>query len=813
MPGRDVYDRDRRRHEAEHDVGRRPYPAPAPDARDTFLAYSGAGHVPTGPADDHGPELDLWKYVHGIRRRWPLILVCILVGVAYALVRFALTPKMYESKTTIQIERKRLSLMALGQAGWLEDWWNMEYYPTQYRLLRSRGMAERVVLNLRLHQDPSFNPRAASLVPGGGSEQAEVDSSTELAHLAEKVRAGLDVRPIEDTQLVDLVYRARSPELAARIANGYAEVFIEWGIETRSSTVGQASSFLAAQIGTLRREIEERRKQLNAFTAESDQTLDPDGQALVDRRQTLEQNLNSVLAERISREARYRELLAQDPETVANAAAGGRVDQLRSELFSLESEYRSKLDTYTEDWPEMVSLQQEITRKRSELQQLVQDVYEETVAEARAQLQQSRRETGGIREELDRLNAEAQTYNSETLEYENLKTLINTRRELLTELVKRQSETEVASRMQGSQESNVRIVERAVVPRSPYAPVLQGDLVKALLLALMVGTGAIVLLEYFDRTLKGPEELESLLGLPTLAVIPDIDDEGGGGFLGRYRRGYGYGYGYSYGYSYGYGRPSSASKKNAKKKRGKPRIGDGDDEEQIELLPHHRPRLAVSEAYRSLRTALLLSTADELRVVSLTSAVPGEGKTATTTNLATVVAQLGRRVLIIDGDLRRPRMHKIFRTSNRFGLVNYLTGRAEIESLVFETKVPNLFLCPSGPIPPNPSELLASDRMETFVAAMRERFDFVLIDCPPALPVADAVIVGTMADAVLLCARAGVLIRDDAKLCRERLSYADLRLVGAVLNRYRTTPGRYNKQKYRYYGTYEEAKRPASSAA
>ncbi|MEM7583292.1 MAG: CpsD/CapB family tyrosine-protein kinase [Acidobacteriota bacterium] len=218
----------------------------------------------------------------------------------------------------------------------------------------------------------------------------------------------------------------------------------------------------------------------------------------------------------------------------------------------------------------------------------------------------------------------------------------------------------------------------------------------------------------------------------------------------------------------------------------------------------------MCEAYRSLRTALLLSSADELKVVAVTSAEPGEGKTATTCNMGVVFAQLGRRVLVLDADLRRPRMHKVFKISNRLGVVNYLTGKVDIESLFIDTGVPNLYACPSGPIPPNPSELLASDRMREFLAAIRARFDFVLIDTPPALPVADAVILGPLTDGLVICARAGVLVRDDAKLCRERLRYAELKIFGTVLNRYRTSPTGYNRR-YQYYGVYEEKSEPSKT--
>ena len=758
--------------------------------QDPFRGLVGGGGSAAGPTED---SVDLTKYIMAVRRRWLLLLAICLVAGGYAVLRYSLTEKIFRATTTIQIERKRLSLLALGQAGWLEDWWNLEYYPTQYRLLRSRGMAERVVLNLRLHEDPSFNSRAASVVPDDNVDTP--DSSTELAALALRVQRGLSVTPIKDTQLVELSYESGSPDLAARIANGYADVFIEWGIENRTTTVGKASSFLSAQIATLRDEIEERQKQLNAYAGDSEFALDPGGEALIERRQSLESQYNRVVAERIGKEATYRELQSRPADVLDRDDAV--VADLKSQIILLESEYRTKLDTYTPEWPEMVSLKDTINDKKEQLANLQSEVHRDALADAFAELQKARREEQALEDELAKIASDARTQNSAALEYINQTTYINTRKDLLAGLVKRQSETEVASRVQTSQESNVRVVDRAIVPGAPFAPSLRADLTTALLLGLIFSTGLVVLLEYLDRTVKSPEELESLLGVPTLAVIPDIDESRrGAAYRIRYGRSK---YSYNYGYGYGYGTNQEKS-------------GSDPEGNRIELLPHRSPRLAVSEAYRSLRTALLLSSADEMRMVALTSAEPGEGKTATTANLAVVMAQLGRRVLIIDADLRRPRMHKLFRISNRMGLVNYLTANVDVSAISFETEVPNLSICPSGPIPPNPSELLASDRMKQLLEGLRRTFDFILIDTPPILPVADAIILGAMADGVIVCARTGALVREDAKFCRERLAYSELKTIGAVLNRYSAGKGGYQR-KYRYYGVYEEPRQGARNSA
>ncbi|HET9226537.1 MAG TPA: polysaccharide biosynthesis tyrosine autokinase, partial [Thermoanaerobaculia bacterium] len=301
----------------------------------------------------------------------------------------------------------------------------------------------------------------------------------------------------------------------------------------------------------------------------------------------------------------------------------------------------------------------------------------------------------------------------------------------------------------------------------------------------------VLLLEYLDRTVKNAEQIERLLGLPALAVIPDITDNGSS--YGGYRSGL-YGYG-------GGGRAEGKGKGSRRWLEKKKTDAPG----RIELVPHEGPRLAVSEAYRSLRTALLLSSAHELRVVAVTSAVASEGKSATATNLAVVMAQLGRRVLIVDADLRKPRLHEVLQVSNRAGLVSYLTGGADFEGVVRNTAVQNLWVIPSGPIPPNPSELLASDRMEELVRLTRSRFDFVVIDTPPILPVTDAALVGTRVDGVTLCLRAGKVTRDEARTCLDRLKLSGIKVLGVVLNRHTTAQGGYSGRRYQMYETYGSA--------
>lgn len=751
-------------------------------------------------------EFHLSEYLAILRKHWRLIAAIGGLCVVVAIVQYLITPKQYRAATVIQIERRSLTAVSGNSNPWLENYWNMEFYPTQYRLLASRGLAERVARGLGLQDDPHFGGgRTKSLSSAAAEDQAA------LGAIGGRLLGGLQVEPVKGTQLVEISYVSEDPELAARIANGFADSFIDWGIEERSTTAGKASTFLGSQIEALKQEIQDKSTQLEAYSRRADiVTLDPASNVTLQRLGSLNTDYAKAVSERIDREARYNELQSGSEETVADALSGGLVGTQRGELLKLEQEYADKLTTYKPEWPAMVELKSRIDRARKSMQQLITETVASAREKARGEYQTALRREQSLQQELEKIKSENLQLNSAAVEYNNLKLEVSTRRALLDDLMRRQSETGLSSRLQATRESNIRVVDRAMVPGGPFRPSLQNSLKYGVGLGLVLGIGCALLIEFLDRTIKTPEQVERTLGLPVLAVIPDVGTEGS----------YGYGYSYVYGYGERPGPVVAAAAKLKGKKRGAAPRPEGEREHpssdtQIELIPHLRPQLAVAEAYRALRTALLLSSADELKVVAITSAHSGEGKTVTTANLAVVMAQLGKKVLLVDADLRRPRLHKIFQLSNRVGLVSYLTGTADPSKVFFETQVPKLFLCPSGPTPPNPSELLASERMRSFLAGGRNHFDIVLIDSPPVLVVTDATVAGAAADGVVLCLRAGRVLRPEARTVRDRLRIADVKLLGVVLNFHRAPKGRYGSAySHYYYQAYgERSDAPASGSA
>lgn len=754
---------------------------------------------PRGLSETAGSETHLVDYLQQLRRHWKLVVLLTVVSVLGATILYVITPKEYRATARIQIERQTVSPLSSSQNAWIENLWNMEFYPTQYTLLESRGLAERVVVDLDLADDPHFNPGGRALVAPeaeGDSDPEEVDQRV-LGQMAQRLRSGLQVNPVRNTQLVDVVYTSSSPQFAARVANGFAEAFIDWGISSRQNTVGWASSFLESQIESLKQEIQEKEARLRDFSRASDIVLDRDSNVVLKQLQSFNQDYIAAKARRIEAEARYRELLETPRQEVADRYSDGTVSELMREQRSLEREYRTKLQTYKPDWPEMVELRARIEEGEENLQKVIAEQVDNAKETAYAEYQTALRREQALQEELDVQKGQLLDQSSDAVELTNLQVEIATSRDLMDQLLRQQSETEVAARLQSSRESNIRVVDRALVPGSAFRPSLRQNLGMGLGVGLLLGLGAVFLIEYMDRSLKTPEDVERHLRVPSLAVIPDVDARG------RPGRAPAYGYGRAYGAVQKRRRPGIV--RRTAKGRGEVSL-DG-----IEKVPHDHPRLSVSEAYRALRTALMLSSARELQVVTVTSAGSGEGKTATSTNLAVVMAQLGRRVLLMDGDLRKPRLHQVFQVSNRTGLVNVLAGGEDPATVLLQTDVPNLHLIPAGPMPPNPSELLSSERMQELLRRARSRFDLVVIDTPPVLAVTDATVIGSTSDGVVLCLRAGKVVRHDAKTCRDRLLMADVKILGAVLNRH--TEGSGGRPYHYYYAAYGDEAPESGSAA
>lgn len=319
---------------------------------------------------------------------------------------------------------------------------------------------------------------------------------------------------------------------------------------------------------------------------------------------------------------------------------------------------------------------------------------------------------------------------------------------------------QVLLRLQGERLTNVRIVESALPPGAPFKPSNTKNALLGLLFGVAGGVGLAFAVESLDRSLRSAEQVVQHLRLPVLGIIPPsravLDHR------------YGYGYGYS---------DRSPEADAPRPPGGKPKKAV-----PIELLPHDLPQSTVAEAYRAFRTSLLLSRADGVKSLVVTSAVPLEGKTSTATNLAIVLGQLGRRVLLVDADLRRPHIHEVLNVSNRVGLVSVLAAHTDPGEAIQSTRVPNLSVLPAGPLAPDPSGLLHSDAMTRFLASAAGAFDHIVLDSPPVLAVTDAVLLAHLTDGAILCVRAGATSRDKVARARDELLRSQVPILGVLLN-------------------------------
>lgn len=738
-------------------------------------------------------EFNLAPYLEILRRRWRIPAIVVALCLAAALFHYFTTPKSFLATARIQIERRSLTAAAGEFNPWLEGYWGMDFYPTQYELLRSRGLAERVVEQLRLWENRDFYPATRTLASADSGEPATAGADRAmLRSLASRLLGGLEIRPIRDTQLVNISYVAPTPELAADVANGFAEAYIAMGLSTRSAEAGRATEFLDEEIAGLRQQIDDKQAEIETYQRQLRRSglENPATEVSSNRLAQLNADHTAAVNARIAASARLNRLLDTPDRQLVDLNAGS-IGALRNTMLEDERQYDANLKIYKPDWPAMVELRQKIENGRQELDQLIAEEADRIRAAARSEYHAALASEQALAGEIDRATSATLEVRSAATDYNTLVRELESLQAELAEKQQRRLTVGSASRLQQLGESNVRIIDEAVVPGGPFRPSLRRDFIFGLGLGVLFGLGLAYLVEYLDRTIKTSEQLERLLGLPVLAVIPDVSFRAAG---------------------YGYGARGKEAGRTVWSRIQRSRAHPDTDQASADLLPHRQPRHVASEAYRGLRTALLLSTAEELDTVAVTSARTEEGKSTTAVNLGVVLGQLGRRVVIVDADLRRPRLHRIFDAPNRVGLVSCLAGGADIGDVVQETDVPSVWLVPSGPIPPNPSELLASRRMDAVLAQLRERFDHVILDTPPVLAVTDSTVLGSRATGVVLCLRSGKVLREDARDCVDRLRLADVRVLGTVLNGFRPQVG-YGRGYQRYYEAYLESDPSAADSA
>jgi polysaccharide biosynthesis transport protein len=723
--------------------------------------------------DLNSQEVHLSHYWNIIYKRWKValsILIVVMLG-TYLASEFA--KPLYRSSIQIQIERENPNQLTVDDLFGIAAS-DQEFLQTQYVLLKSRGLAEKVIDDQKLLSDPEFYP------PGiNGKTPAQIAQIR--ASMAGVINGPTDVVPVHSTSLVDVAYVSTSPRLAQKIAEGIGESYIRLNNEKKFESVREAGEFLQQQIAQIRADIEVTRHQLQTYGESKGIISSADANSIpYQRLAKANTDLQNAINLRLEKQNAYDSLLRATPESVTNT------DQLVSQLTEEEGrknrEYQQGLTTFKPGYPQLLALKNAIDKTHQARIAAINAAY------ARAK-EAAHREVVSAQQTEDQMYTAVNTQKRDTMSinvnaagFTDLSKTLESKQTLLETLEKRQNETEVTARLRGSASSNnIHIVDHAVLPGARFNVTMKKNLQSAFPLGVVLGLAAIFFLEYMDRSIKTPEELERVTKFASLGVIPSANTAGRGG----------------YGYGYGYGRGTA---------KLRPVTEAGEAQAGIDLLPHSDSRSAIAEAYRAVRTSLLLASASSPKVIVISSTFAREGKTTTSVNLATVLAQMGKPVLLIDADLRRPRLQKVFRGKMNLGLVNYLAANIPLDDVIQETQVPNLSLILSGPTPPNPSELLGSDRMKHLIHEIRARFAFVIFDSPPVMAVTDSIVLAANADGVVLCVHGGQTPRDIVQRAAERLRQSNIPVLGAILNNLDLQQYGYSFKKS-YYDYYDEETR------
>jgi polysaccharide biosynthesis transport protein len=723
-------------------------------------------------------EVHLSHYWNIIYKRWKVAVAIVAVVMLGTFLASYFSKPLYRASIRIQVERENPNQITIEDLFGIQAS-DQEFLQTQYELLKSRGLAQRVIDDQKLLSDPDFYP------PGiAGKSKAEVEQLRDA--MAPAVLASMTVEPVRATSLIDISYVASTPALAKKVAEGIGDSFMRMNIEKKIETVRQASEFLSRQIAQVKADLDTTRAQLQQYSESKDIVAVNDANNITTQKLIkLNSDFTTAQNDRIEKESAYQALLHSSPESIGSDDS--LVQNLTAQESTLQRDYNQKLANLKPEHPDMQRLKQQIDKTRQARQEALMQAAAKKREAAHNDLVAAISRESQMAGAFDAQKHQMQQMNVNAATYTDLRAAVESKQQLLDQLQRKQNETEVTARLRGSNTSNVLWVDHAELPKSRFNTTMKKNLQSAFPLGVVLGLAAIFFLEYMDRSIKTPEELERVTHFASLGVIPAAAS------VSRTS-------------TYAYGNAA------ARLRAVTPGEGEQPRERGIDLLPHIDSRSPISEAYRAFRTSLLLASANSPKVIVITSTFAREGKTTTSVNLATVLAQMGKPVLLIDADLRRPRLQKVFKGKMNLGLVNYLAANIPLEDVIQETAVPHLSVVLSGPTPPNPSELLASDRMKYLIHEVRSKFAYVIFDSPPVMAVTDSIVLAASADGVVLCVHGGQTPREIVQRAAERLRQSNIPVLGALLNNLDLQQYGYTFKKsyYDYYDSESDtAKEPA----
>ncbi len=700
-------------------------------------------------ADEEVHFRDLWHVV--VKRKWSILAFFVIVVVATAIGTLMQTP-IFRAEVTLKIDSEASKIIPFKD-GVQFDTTDPDYFQTQLELLRSRSLAERVVAQMNLKpvvvSAPPATPWWEELFrkedPKDRPLSAAEATKVATRGAADAFRSGLVVIPIRNTKMVKVSYSSASPRLAADVLNSLAQNFINFNLEQRYDASSYAKTFLEEKLAETKSKLESNERALIDFQREN-------GIINVDDRQTV---LSTTLAdysaaanraeqERAKAESLY-ELIKTNPESAPQVLESKTVQVLKEQRAKAQAEYADLLKIYKPGFPKMQQLQAQINEIERGINAEIDAVKRSVETSYQGLVGQQK----GINAKLEQTKKDVLDLQGRSIRYNILKRDVDTDRAIYNSLLQRLNEVGVTG---GTGANNVTVVDRAEVPTSPFKPDLRQNLMVATLLGLIGGIALAFFLEYLDDTVRTPEDMEKLTQLPVLGVVPRMQ------------------------------RSNTA------------------DGRSLALIAHEDVRSTFAEAYRSVRTALQFSTREGApRAFMVTSTAKGDGKTTTALALAINSAQTGRPVLLIDADMRHPALHKALGLDNARGLSNYLSSDVPALGVVRTTDIPNLFVIPAGPMPPNPVELLSGPKLLSLLGQLGASFSQIIVDSPPVLGLADSIVLGDQVGAVLFVIASGNTRKAHARAALKRLRQASVHPLGAIMTKLDLRDGMYGYESAYYY--------------
>lgn len=712
---------------------------------------------------------------HYWRQVRPYVWLVLLVVVGATAAAYAITsrlPRIYEASCSMEYDPNPARPLGdevedtVDQGG--SFWSTREYYETQNRIIGSRLIAERVVQELDLNEDPTF-PGDSADMPAGWRPISVQDAAVVL-------QARVTVAPVPDTRIVQVRVRDRNPERAATIANAIVHAYIDKTIEDRLGSTVTALEWLRQQLGSLRGDLESSEIELHHFWEEHDilSVSMEDRQNLVaGQLEQFSAALTAAQTHRIEVRARLGRLrmLAAQP-SIDDVGAGFEdypgIQTLQTSLQTSLAERESLATRYGSEHPRIQELGREIEATRGSLRTELAGV----IRSAESELHEAAEIEAGLTHAVDEANAAGLQLNLLAIEYSRLERERENQAHLYQMVLERTTETDLTRMLRTT---HVRAVDSALVPSSPVSPRLMVNLASGAGGGLVLGFAIALLLARLDRRIKTVRQAEEA-GLTILGVVPEIDE------------------------TVAIGSTKKPVPKPTRRRRRPGSVPEQSESPGRDLIAHTHPMSSASENLRAIRTNLMFMAADHpIRTLAVTSGSPREGKTTVAINLAISVAQSGKRVLLVDTDMRRPRLHHAFGVDSRSGLTNILVGEASVSDVVRTTVVPGLGLLPCGPIPPNPSELLHRERFQQFIAEAEKAYDFVIFDSPPLGPVTDAAVLGPQVDGVLIVVKSQKTTMESLSNVLRQLSDVGATVVGGVINGFDPKHSRYETGSYYYY--------------